>query len=280
VADTAAVVVTAGCVLGRTRVVGGLRRSGAPCRIVWDVRLLPDRSRAPREIRSGAHGTHDGGSNRVSEATHKGCVRAVLATGHGVHRDHPEGHYDRQQAPSQPTLLLLSRQRRTTADAAPGGPVTAHRNGHLLVRRACVSLLHLVRGHTTAGRSTNTLLHLYPQWVCWAIRSIPLRDRHREGRPLANVMPGYITEKQAYLNRLRRIEGQVRGLQRMVDQDAYCIDILTQVSAATKALQNVALSLLDEHLKHCVTDAVRAGGDGADAKLTEASAAIGRLVRS
>lgn len=97
---------------------------------------------------------------------------------------------------------------------------------------------------------------------------------------MANVMPGYITEKQAYLNRLRRIEGQVRGLQRMVDEDAYCIDILTQVSAATKALQNVALSLLDDHLKHCVTDAVRAGGAGADEKLTEASAAIGRLVRS
>jgi DNA-binding FrmR family transcriptional regulator len=95
-----------------------------------------------------------------------------------------------------------------------------------------------------------------------------------------HVTPGYITEKQAHLNRLRRIEGQVRGLQRMVEEETYCIDILTQVSAATKALQTVALSLLDEHLKHCVTDAVRTGGDEADAKITEASAAIGRLVRS
>ena len=92
--------------------------------------------------------------------------------------------------------------------------------------------------------------------------------------------PGYITEKQALINRLKRIEGQVRGLQRMVDEETYCIDILTQVSAATKALETVALSLLDEHLRHCVTDAVRDGGPLADEKLGEASAAIARLVRS
>jgi DNA-binding FrmR family transcriptional regulator len=92
--------------------------------------------------------------------------------------------------------------------------------------------------------------------------------------------PGYITEKQALLNRLRRIEGQVRGLQRMVEDDTYCIDILTQVSAATKALETVALSLLDEHLRHCVTDAARAGGTEAEQKITEASEAIARLVRS
>ena len=92
--------------------------------------------------------------------------------------------------------------------------------------------------------------------------------------------PGYITEKQALLNRLKRIEGQVRGLQRMVDEDTYCIDILTQVSAATKALETVALSLLDEHLRHCVSDAVRIGGEQADEKISEASAAIARLVRS
>ncbi len=97
---------------------------------------------------------------------------------------------------------------------------------------------------------------------------------------MAHTMPGYIGEKQAVLNRLRRIEGQVRGLQRMVEDDTYCIDILTQVSAATRALENVALGLLDEHMRHCVTDAVRAGGEEADAKLTEASAAIARLVRS
>ncbi len=97
---------------------------------------------------------------------------------------------------------------------------------------------------------------------------------------MAQRTPGYITEKQALMNRLRRIEGQVRGLQRMVDEDTYCIDILTQVSAATKALETVALSLLDEHLRHCVTDAARAGGDEAEKKITEASSAIARLVRS
>ena len=97
---------------------------------------------------------------------------------------------------------------------------------------------------------------------------------------MAHTEPGYITEKQALLNRLRRIEGQVRGLQRMVDEETYCIDILTQVSAATKALENVALSLLDGHLRHCVVDAARASAEAGAEKLTEASDAIGRLVRS
>jgi DNA-binding FrmR family transcriptional regulator len=91
---------------------------------------------------------------------------------------------------------------------------------------------------------------------------------------------GYRNEKTALLNRLRRIEGQVRGLQRMVDDDTYCIDVLTQVSAATKALETVALMLMDEHLRHCVADAAREGGEVADQKLDEASAAIARLVRS
>jgi DNA-binding FrmR family transcriptional regulator len=97
---------------------------------------------------------------------------------------------------------------------------------------------------------------------------------------MAHTEPGYITEKQALLNRLRRIEGQVRGLERMVDEETYCIDILTQVSAATKALETVALSLLDGHLRHCVVDAARASDEAAAEKLTEASDAIGRLVRS
>ena len=92
--------------------------------------------------------------------------------------------------------------------------------------------------------------------------------------------PGYAGSKQAHLKRLRRIEGQVRGLQRMVDQDTYCIEVLTQISAATKALEAVALSLLDEHLTHCVTTAARAGGPESDAKIKEASEAIARLVRS
>jgi len=92
--------------------------------------------------------------------------------------------------------------------------------------------------------------------------------------------PGYSTNKAAHLKRLRRIEGQVRGLQRMVESDTYCIDVLTQVSAATRALESVALLLLEEHLGHCVTDAIAAGGDDAEAKVKEASAAIARLVRS
>ena len=94
------------------------------------------------------------------------------------------------------------------------------------------------------------------------------------------AQPGYIDDKDALQRRLRKVEGQVRGLQRMVDEDRYCIEILEQVSAATKALQAVALQLLDGHLAHCVSDAVRQGGDEAAEKLSEASAAIGRLVRS
>ena len=92
--------------------------------------------------------------------------------------------------------------------------------------------------------------------------------------------PGYADSKDAQLKRLRRIEGQVRGLHRMVEDDKYCIDVLTQVSAVTKALQAVALGLLDEHMAHCVANAVAAGGEEADVKLREASDAIARLVRS
>jgi DNA-binding FrmR family transcriptional regulator len=91
---------------------------------------------------------------------------------------------------------------------------------------------------------------------------------------------GYIDSKDDYLKRLRRIEGQARGLQKMVEDEKYCIDILTQVSAMTSALQSVALGLLDEHLNHCVVGAARAGGAEADQKIKEASQAIARLVRS
>ena len=84
----------------------------------------------------------------------------------------------------------------------------------------------------------------------------------------------------AIRTRLRRIEGQVRGLQRMVDEDAYCIDVLTQISSASRALQAVALELLDAHLEHCVREAIDGGGPDADAKIAEASAAIARLVKS
>ena len=93
-------------------------------------------------------------------------------------------------------------------------------------------------------------------------------------------MAGYSDTKDGIQKRLRRVEGQVRGVQRMVDDDAYCIDVLTQISAATKALQAVALELLEDHLSHCVADALAEGGAAADAKVAEATAAIGRLVRS
>ena len=93
-------------------------------------------------------------------------------------------------------------------------------------------------------------------------------------------MHGYSDNKDAYLKRMRRIEGQVRGIAKMIDDDQYCIDVLTQVSAATKALQAVALGLLEEHMSGCVVDAARAGGPEADEKVKEAADAIARLVRS
>ena len=90
---------------------------------------------------------------------------------------------------------------------------------------------------------------------------------------------GYITDKAKYLNRLKRIEGQARGIHKMVEDEKYCIDILTQISALTSALEAVAIGLLDDHLRHCVVDAARLGGPEADAKITEATQAIARLVR-
>lgn len=91
---------------------------------------------------------------------------------------------------------------------------------------------------------------------------------------------GYVSDKKRLLTRLKRIEGQVRGVHRMVDEEQYCIDILTQISAMTSALENVALVLLDDHLKHCVVDAARQGGPEAEAKIAEASDAIARFVKS
>ena len=94
-------------------------------------------------------------------------------------------------------------------------------------------------------------------------------------------MRGYTIHKDDYLRRLRRIEGEIRGLQRMVDEDIYCIDVLTQVAAATKALQSVAIGLLDEHIRHCVREAaVRDDGPSADEMIAEATRAIERLVKA
>jgi len=92
--------------------------------------------------------------------------------------------------------------------------------------------------------------------------------------------PGYHEDKGAVLKRLRRIEGQVRGLQRLVEEDQYCIDVLTQVAATTKGLQAVAMQLLEKHLDHCVREAMIAGGDTAEEKVAEASRAIARLLRT
>nr|WP_274535798.1 metal-sensitive transcriptional regulator [Streptomyces sp. TSRI0281] len=123
--------------------------------------------------------------------------------------------------------------------------------------------------------------------------SRPCRGRPTEGRCVAHVhsstgarsgkeesMAGYSTHKQNELKRLRRIEGQVRGLQRMVEEDTYCVDVLTQVAATTRALQSFALQMLDEHMDTCVRAAVAEGGEDGNMKLKEAGDAIARLVRS
>lgn len=91
---------------------------------------------------------------------------------------------------------------------------------------------------------------------------------------------GYLQDKERYLARMKRIEGQARGIQRMIEEDKYCIDILTQISALTSAIEGVGLGLLDDHLRHCVVDAAKKGGPEAEEKLKEASSAISRLVKS
>ncbi|KFJ07404.1 metal-sensitive transcriptional regulator [Bifidobacterium tsurumiense] len=93
-------------------------------------------------------------------------------------------------------------------------------------------------------------------------------------------MQGYSADKAKVVARLKRVEGQVRALSQMVEDDAYCIDVLTQISASTSALKSVAQILLDDHLQHCIKQAVEQGGDVADEKVAEASAAIARLVKS
>src|SRR6476469_2341077 len=129
-----------------------------------------------------------------------------------------------------------------------------------------------------------------PRSVDWVANSTPKGERSEASIPPRGIV-GCMSEQhghlegndeavQAPLKRLRRIEGQVRGIQRMVEEEKYCIDILTQVSAATKALQALALSLLDDHMAHCLVDAARQGGAEQEQKLKEASEAIARLVKS
>ena len=105
-------------------------------------------------------------------------------------------------------------------------------------------------------------------------------DATSAGTPSPPGPHGYAGQKEAHLKRLRRVEGQIRGLQRMVQEDVYCIDILTQVSASTKGLQAFALQLLQEHLRHCVAQAAARGGDEIDAKVEEATAAVAPLLRT
>lgn len=105
----------------------------------------------------------------------------------------------------------------------------------------------------------------------------PLPEAHDA---LHGVRPGYADRRSSHVARLRRVEGQVRGLQRMVDEDVYCIDVLTQVAAATRALQSFAVALLEDHLSHCVAEACERGGPDAQAKVEEATAAIARLLRA
>ena len=116
-----------------------------------------------------------------------------------------------------------------------------------------------------------------------------LQDRASEQSPVPNRRPssvprtpmaGYSMSKDDYKARLRRIEGQVRGLQRLIDEDTYCIDVITQISSVTKALQGVGLGLIDEHIRHCVRDSLLEDTETGDAKIDEATAAIARLLRS
>ncbi len=103
---------------------------------------------------------------------------------------------------------------------------------------------------------------------------------HEPDDAACHTTHGYMTDKAKYLARLKRIEGQVRGIHRMVDEEKYCIEILTQVAAAKSALESIAVALLEDHMRHCVADAVQQGGDEADAKIKEATAAVVRLLRS
>jgi DNA-binding FrmR family transcriptional regulator len=113
-----------------------------------------------------------------------------------------------------------------------------------------------------------------------AMAAAASQSAFRRGQCIFVSMRGYTQDKDAYLKRLRRVEGQVRGLQRMVEEDTYCVDVLTQISAATRALQAVAIGLLEDHLGHCVTQAIEQGGPDAQEKVREATAAISRLVKS
>lgn len=155
-------------------------------------------------------------------------------------------------------------------------PGTAQHAGHTLEIADSLFWVHR-RSQPAPSSWPATPLYLVP-----AARATAAPAARAPDQPLAyrHRMRGYTQDKDAYLKRLRRVEGQVRGLQRMVEQDVYCIDVLTQVAAVTRALQAVALGLLEDHLGHCVTSAIEEGGPDAQAKVHEAAEAISRLVRS
>ena len=140
-----------------------------------------------------------------------------------------------------------------------------------LPRHAAVALDHQSMGHGRGGQDRDRYRPITIEAAAVVERTL--------GDQMAETY-GYAAHKDSHTKRLRRIEGQVRGIAKMIDDDKYCIDILTQISAVSSALRSVALNLLDEHLDHCVSSAIAEGGDDAEVKLAEASAAIARLVRS
>ena len=144
------------------------------------------------------------------------------------------------------------------------------------LRRTCGGILRNLAGTPSSDQGQNKRDRCDSSS---AMTATALVERHRATVPPI-PMAGYSLSKDDYLSRLKRIEGQVRGLQRMVDEDTYCIDVLTQISSVTKALQNVGVGLVDEHLRHCVRDAVAESPEAGGEKIDEATAAIARLLRS
>ena len=179
----------------------------------------------------------------------------------------PDGRYDDLFTSNYVTLNVLDRLKRLPGTSH--GSQSRHRVRQSVQRSRCVPGSPPKRPHPRP----NTPL---------GYRIVDMTDAHDPAAQpeSCHTTHGYMGDKARYLARLKRIEGQARGIHRMVDEEQYCIDILTQISALTKALEGVALGLLDDHLEHCVLDAARRGGDDAQIKIKEASDAIARLVRS
>src|SRR5699024_5203246 len=196
----------------------------------------------------------------------------------------PDPRYDQ----GQPVLGLRLQRRGDPAGGTGAAEPDARRGGHGLLERVrgrqqpAVALVPQPRPRRPAARRALTAPALAPsrRRPMTTAETSPTDSSATAGDVTEEHHHGYISDKARYLARLKRIEGQARGLHRMVDEEKYCIDILTQISALKRALDGVATGLLDDHLQHCVLDAARAGGEEGAAKLEEASAAIARLVRS